>query len=160
LFILEGHIGIVKEASLGIKDLGSQASSRSNLVNVRHKRAISQDYTFDPDYHNNFGKPMLKSGEIKRRNFKNSFIKDSDNYSFSRPKNGNLSDAGNSIMNMSSKMNNSMTIEDANRSIQPRDHYSEIKRKVGFWLISKCMKYTLSNNELLFNFQIGYTLIR
>jgi hypothetical protein len=86
---------------------------------------------------------MLKSGEIKRRNFKNSFMKGSDSYSYSRPNNGNLSDVGSSIMNMSGKMNNSMTIEDCNRSIQPSGYYSEIKKKVGFCLMSM-YKYTLS----------------
>lgn len=133
----------MKQASLGIKDLGSQASSRSYQVNNRQKRAISQDYTFDPDLQEDFKKPMMKSGEIRRRKFKHTIMKQSGNNSFIRPKHGSLSEAGSSIMNMSGHINNTMIHEDLNRSMMPNSHYSESKKKVLFKFISKCISALL-----------------
>lgn len=128
----------MKQASIGIKDLGSQASSRSYQTNNRQKRAISQDYTFDPDLQEDFTKPMMKSGEIRRRKFKHTIMKQSGNNSFIRPKHGSLSEAGSSIMNMSGNINNTMIHEDLNISMMPNSHYSESKKKVCFNFISKC----------------------
>lgn len=85
----------------------------------------------------------MKSGEIRRRKFKHTIMKQSGNNSFIRPKHGSLSEAGSSIMNMSGHINNTMIHEDLNRSMMPNSHYSESKKKVLFKFISKCISALL-----------------
>lgn len=64
----DGMAGVVKQASLPITDLGDDATTRSFKLTGRHKRAISQDYSFNSELkHSNSPKEILRSENMKKR---------------------------------------------------------------------------------------------
>lgn len=112
---IDGHIGVVKAASKPIEEgMQNLGSSRSNKVPPRHKRAASQEYSFDFDETRSAGNSGIKNGDMKRRRFiKNSYH--------------SLSDVGSAIMQQSDYQRNSFIKDELNRSMQPASYYPELK---------------------------------
>lgn len=110
----DGPIGVVASASKPINITEESESSRSYRPMPRHKRAISQDYTFEMDFaENNQQKYMARSSDLKKRK------------SSKKNNHTSLTEAGSSILGSRSIMNEMEAKDVLNRSIQPI-HYKSI----------------------------------